>query len=96
MKDTVRKFATVFGMCATLAILCSGCATGVQREPVAMVDLNRFQYDCDNRASQIAYLQSLRRSADDQLFSLSGWTGEDRQRNWLINYHISMLATRCF
>lgn len=61
-----------------------------------MVDLQRFQYDCDRRTQQIAYLQSLKRSADDQLFSLSGWTGQDRQLNWLIDYHISMLTNRCF
>jgi hypothetical protein len=37
----------------------------------------------------------MRRTADDQLFSLGGWTGHDRKINWLINWHIRDLRDYC-
>jgi len=40
-------------------------------------------------------LNSMRRTADDQLFSLSGWTGEDKKINWLITRHIRYLRDYC-
>jgi hypothetical protein len=43
----------------------------------------------------MAMLNSMRRTADDQLFSLSGWTGEDKKINWLINWHIRYLRDYC-
>ena len=69
MLDTVRRFASVYGICATLAILLiTGCST-VQRTPMAFVDLDHFQIDCRKKAEQIAFLQSLRPTRDEKLFA---------------------------
>lgn len=79
-----------------LASLCSGCATGTPRS-MAMnnVDLNYFQPDCRIAPQQMQMLLRMRRSADDQLFSMSGWLGQDRHTNWLIDNHIRYLRDYC-
>ena len=93
MKETVQKFVSVFGLCVITASLCSGCAS---TKPVAdAVDVNRFAMDCSRKHEQIAYLQSLRRSPDDILFSVSGWLGYDAQTNWLIDTQIRKLVNYC-
>ena len=99
-KDIVDKFVLKFGICVMFASLCSGCATGVatgtpSRTAMSIDDLEWFQYDCKRSGQQIAMLNSMRRTADDQLFSLSGWTGEDKKINWLINWHIRYLRDYC-
>lgn len=63
-----RKSVAVFGICATLAILCSGCASP-RSEPMGFVDLDSFQIDCSKRTQQIAFLQSMRSTPDDRLFA---------------------------
>mgnify|MGYP003345803776 FL=1 len=79
-----------------LAVLCAGCATGTpSMHSMNNYDLNYFQYDCARSREQIAFLNSLRRTPDDQLFSISGWAGVDRQTNWLINTHIRYLRDYC-
>jgi len=79
-----------------IATLCSGCSTGTPpRMRMKTYDLNFFQYDCARSAEQMAFLNGLRRTADDQLFSFSGWTGVDRHTNWLIDYHIRYLRDYC-
>ena len=60
------KSAHVSGICVTLAILCSGATAA---PPVDFTDLDYFQIDCSRRAEQIAFLQSLRSTADDRLFA---------------------------
>jgi hypothetical protein len=81
---------------AVMATLCSACATGTpSRMTMNNYDLNFFQYDCARSTEQMAFLNSLRRTADDQLFSFSGWTGADRHTNWLIDYHIRFLRDYC-
>lgn len=81
---------------AIIAVACLGCATGTpSRTAMNNHDLNFFQYDCSQSAQQIAFLNSMRRTDDDQLFSFSGWTGVDRHTNWLINYHIRYLRDYC-
>ena len=93
MKDIAQRFVSVFGLCVITASLCSGCASS---KPVASsVDLNRFAIDCDRKQEQVAYLQSLRRSPDDILFSMSGWMGYDAQTNWLIDVQLRKLANYC-
>ena len=99
-KDIADKFALKFGICVMFVSLCSGCATGVatgtpSRTAMSIDDLEWFQYDCKRSGQQIAMLNSMRRTADDQLFSLSGWTGEDKKRHWLINWHIRYLRDYC-
>ena len=76
--------------------LCSGCATGTpSRSAMSVQDLEYFQPNCKIAQQQIAMLHSMRRTADDQLFSLSGWTGQDKKINWLINWHIQDLRDYC-
>jgi hypothetical protein len=76
--------------------LCNGCATGTpSRSAMSVQDLEYFQPDCRIAREQMVMLNSMRRTADDQLFSLSGWTGQDRKINWLINWHIRDLRDYC-
>jgi hypothetical protein len=80
-------------MCVSLF---SGCATGTpSRTAMSMQDLEYFQPNCKIAQQQIAMLNSMRRTADDQLFSVGGWTGYDKKINWLINWHIRDLRDYC-
>ena len=65
-----RKSAVVSGICVTLAILCSGCATTTGTQPMRFSDLDSFQINCKRRTEQIALLQSMRSTPDDRLFAL--------------------------
>ena len=60
------KSAHVSGICVTLAILCSDAMSA---PAVDFTDLDYFQIDCSRRTEQIAFLQSLRSTADDRLFA---------------------------
>ena len=90
-----QRFVTAFGACATVAILCSGCATTTNSAGITYEDLTWYAVDCKHKAEQIKFLQSLRKSPDDQLMSISGWTGEDRKFNYLLNSYLVELSTRC-
>ena len=69
MRDTVPRFASVYGICVTLAILLTtGCST-VQRTPMAFADLDHFKVDCRKKGEQIAFLQSMRPTNDEKLFA---------------------------
>ena len=69
MRDTVPRFASVFGVCVTLAVLLTtGCST-VQRTPMAFADLDHFKVNCKKKAEQIAFLQSMRPTNDEKLFA---------------------------
>ena len=79
MRDTVPRFASVYGICVTLAILCNaGCAV-TQRTPMGFQDLNHFKINCKKKAEQIAFLQSQRPTPDEKLLAgfsamLQPWT----------------------
>jgi hypothetical protein len=60
------KSAHASGICVTLAILCSHASAA---PAVDFTDLDYFQIDCSRRAEQIAFLQSLRSTADDRLLA---------------------------
>ena len=95
-KDIADKFVLKFGICVMCVSLCSGCATGTpSRTAMSINDLEYFQPNCKIAQQQMAMLNSMRRTADDQLFSLSGWSGEDKKINWLINWHIRDLREYC-
>ena len=95
-KDIADKFVLKFGTCVMCVSLFSACATGTpSRTAMSIDDLEYFQPNCKIAQQQIAMLNSMRRSADDQLFSLSGWSGQDRKINWLINWHIRDLRDYC-
>ena len=83
-KDIADKFVLKFGICVMCVSLFSGCATGVatgtpSRTAMSIRDLESFRYDCKISSQQIAMLNRMRRTDDDQLFSLSGWSGEDKK-----------------
>jgi hypothetical protein len=70
MRNNNQRFATAFGLCVTIASLCSGCAaTDVNRVPMSAHDLNYFKIDCSKKEQQIAMLQSMRQSSDEQFGS---------------------------
>lgn len=58
-------------------------------------ELGMFVPDCRIAQQQIAMLNSMRRTPDDMLFSVSGWTGHDRMINYLILRHTSYLRDYC-
>lgn len=66
MLNKGRKSGTVFGLCVIIASLCSGCATQVNRMPMSAQDLNYFQVDCRRKEQQVAMLQSMRQTSDEQ------------------------------
>lgn len=79
-----------------LVSLFSGCATGTPSSAaINPEELKWFSPDCSRAGDQIVWLQSLRRTADDQLFSISGLMGEGRRINWLINSHLRYLRDYC-
>lgn len=64
----LRKSKVVSGICVTLAILCSGCATS-RPQPMSFAELDYFQINCAQRTQQMALLQSMRSTPDDRLFA---------------------------
>lgn len=100
MKITAGKFVQKFGICVILVSLFSGCASNGTYGPRRQVmidpdELKWFTYDCSRAAEQIAWLQSLRQTDDDQLFSLAGWTGQGQRVNWLVNAHLRRIRDNC-
>ena len=95
MTGAVQRFVTVFGACVTVAVLSSGCATGGNSAGMTYEDLTWYAVDCKHKQEQIKFLQNLRKSPDDQLTSISGWTGQDRKFNYLLNSYLIELNTRC-
>lgn len=67
MKDTVRRFATVFGTCVITVSLVSGCSTGAPaRLAMTTNDIKNFQPDCRNKEQQIRLLRTLRQASEEQ------------------------------
>lgn len=62
-----RKSKLVSGICVTLAILCSGCATSVVKsKQMSYQSINTFQTDCSKKNEQITMLNSMRTTRDDR------------------------------
>ena len=70
MNNTARRLKLVFGTFGIVVSLCSmaGCGT-VHRTPMAAADLNYFQINCKIKTEQIAMLQSMRTTPDEQLIA---------------------------
>ena len=89
------KFAKRFGTFAIIVSLFSGCAaTGPTPDARYMTieQLGRFVLDCNIRDEQIALLMSqYTHDRDEMAFSWRGLTGEARQANWVIRYHLMAL-----
>ena len=105
MSRLVRKFATVCGMCVITVSLFSGCAVHPtpQRIPMSTVDLDRFQVDCRVKEQQIAMLQAMRQTKEEQfssqmraMFNPLVWTSDHdvayNNPNKYINYHLRNLS----
>ena len=69
MPNNVHRSGIVFGLCAIIVSLSSGCASSppVNRIPMAAQDLNYFRIDCSRKEEQIRMLQSMRQSGDEKL-----------------------------
>jgi len=91
-------------MCVITVSLFSGCAThpDPSRVPMATVDLNYFQVDCRRKDEQVAMLQAMRQSRDEQFASRMRamvnpfvWTSDHdiayNNPNKYINYHLQNL-----
>lgn len=81
----MHSFVNVLGMCVITAGLLSGCATAqrAERLPMSTVDLNHFVVDCRFKEQQVALLQSMRQSSDEQfaarirsMFQPFRWTSD--------------------
>jgi hypothetical protein len=62
---------------------------------MATVDLNYFQTDCRFKAQQVAMLQSMRLTADEQFaarmrLSFQPWTIVTNGQVWLVNYDMAL------
>ena len=92
-------------MCVITVSLFSGCAThpDPSRVPMATVDLNHFVVDCRRKAEQVAMLQAMRQSRDEQFVSRMRamvnpfvWTSDHdiayNNPNKYINYHLRDLS----
>lgn len=68
MKTIAVRSANAFGCCVIIASLLSGCATqpDVERIPMTRQDLNYFRVDCSRKEEQIAMLQSMRMTNEEQ------------------------------
>lgn len=96
MTGIVQRCVTVFGLCVTIASLCSGCASsGPPAKQVNLNDLDSMVLDCSRKAEQIAFLQSLRRSPDDRILTLNGWFGYNDRLHRIINHQLRYLANNC-
>lgn len=92
-------------MCVITVSLFSGCAThpDPSRVLMATVDLNYFQVDCRRKAEQVAMLQAMRQTRDEQfasqmraMFNPFSWTSDHdvayNNPNKYINYHLRNLS----
>jgi hypothetical protein len=96
MSAIADRFVRKFGLCVTVVSLFSACATGTPSTTAIDPDeLKWFSPDCRQSKEQMVWLRSLRRTADDQLFSVAGWLGEGKRINWLVDNHIRYLRDYC-
>jgi hypothetical protein len=105
MKPAVHRSAIVFGMCVMCVALFSGCANQIDpnRVPMSTRDLNHFQIDCRIKNQQVAMLQSMRQSRDEQFassmrstFRPFTWTPDHdiayNNPNKYIDFHLNQLS----
>jgi hypothetical protein len=103
MNKHARRFVTACGMCVITVSLFSGCAThpDATRIPMATIDLNHFQVDCRVKDQQVAMLQAMRQTPNEQFGSRMRamnpfvWTSDHdvayNNPNKYINYHLNNL-----
>lgn len=67
MKKLELRSAIVFGTCAIVVSLFSGCAAQrPDRVPMREVDLSNWHHDCRYKEEQVAMLQRMRLTRDEQ------------------------------
>ena len=93
MQEVVDKFARVFGACAILVSLCSGCASGVpSARPMHAAELNHFQVDCRIAGQQRAMLESMRPTPDEiALNKMNPFADKHGDITTQINYNLFLL-----
>lgn len=91
-------------MCVITVSLFSGCAAypDATRIPMSTTDLNHFQVDCRVKDQQVAMLQSMRQTPNEQFASRMRamnpltWTSDHdvafNNPNKYINYHLRNLS----
>jgi hypothetical protein len=94
MTFNVRRFATVFGLCVTIASLGSGCATQVNRMPMSEHDLNFFIPDCKRKHEQVAMLQSMRQTSNEKMSAaltnmFQFWTAFSEPNNYELRQSVA-------
>jgi outer membrane murein-binding lipoprotein Lpp len=105
MKPAAHRFAIASGMCVMCVVLFSGCASQIDpnRVPMSTQDLNHFQIDCRIKNQQVAMLQSMRQSRDEQfaagmrsMMRPFSWTPDHdiahNNTNKYIDFHINQLS----
>jgi len=105
MKPAAHHSAIVFGMCVMCVVLFSGCANQIDphRVPMSTQDLNHFQIDCKIKSQQVAMLQSMRQSREEQFaadmrsrFRPFSWTPDHdiayNNPNKYIDFHLNQLS----
>ena len=91
MNEVVDKFARVFGACAIIVSLCSGCATQAHNVPMAYEDLNYFQVDCRIAPQQRAMLQGMRQTRNEQALDQLTFWNRQGNINRQIDYNLFLL-----
>lgn len=105
MNAAVHRFVTAFGMCVMCVVLFSGCASQIDpnRLPMSTADLNHFQINCKLKDQQVAFLQSMRQTPDEQFAAAMRsrlkpftWTHDHdiayNNPNKFINHHLNQLS----
>ena len=105
MNAVVRRFVIASGMCGMCAVLFSGCATQIDpnRVPMSTHDLNHYQINCRLKNQQVAFLQSMRQTRDEQfaagmrsMMRPFSWTHDHdiahNNPNKYIDFHLNQLS----
>ena len=105
MNVAVHRSVIAFGMCAMCAVLFSGCASQIDpsRVPMNTRDLNHFQINCKLKDQQVAMLQSMRQTRDEQfaagmrsMMRPFSWTHDHdiahNNPNKYIDFHLNQLS----
>ncbi len=98
MLEAVDKFARVFGACVILVSLCSGCASRGTPSATVMTheQLRYFQIDCKIKNQQMAMLESMRLTPDEQFIAsmkeINPFEPRTSNINRSIDWHQHMLA----
>lgn len=66
-----------------------------ERQQAIYAMVESYPIDCKKKREQIAFLQSLRPSDDDRLFTFGGWIGLTEKINYSIDMNLRYIAAYC-